>query len=124
MPNFDQEINVDLPDLVKTTLFQIAQEAIRNALKYAQARHILMEVYREEGKVCMKIADDGRGFTTPRRLTELARANHFGLLGISERVNSLHGEFEIQSHPFNGTEITIKLPAGVMINTVKEPSHD
>ena len=117
--NYDHEIDV-LSDHVKITLFRIAQEAIRNASKYAQARHILLTLNRDDNRVFMKIADDGCGFTPPQRLSELASANHFGLLGITERVNSLNGKFDIHSQPGKGTEITIRLPMVVLNNIEKE----
>ena len=54
--------------------------------------------------------DDGCGFRVPARLSELARAAHFGLVGMAERVDLLGGQLSIRSWLGVGTEVTARIP--------------
>ena len=120
---FDQGFD-SYSDPLKTTLFRIAQEAVRNALKYAQARHIFIILKREESTISLSIKDDGCGFEPPARLSELVRSNHYGLLGISERASTAGGRLDVRSRPGNGTEIVVTIPVIDTGDMVKELPHD
>jgi PAS domain S-box-containing protein len=91
-------------------LFRVAQEALRNAIQHAHARHIWIVLRQEDTGVQFQVRDDGRGFVVPPHLSDLMHANHFGLVGMSERVAWLGGQFAIQTHPGSGTTITVQLP--------------
>jgi signal transduction histidine kinase len=88
----------------------VAQEALRNALQHAQAQHIQIVLRQEGTGVQFQISDDGRGFVVPPHLSDLMHANHFGLVGMSERVAWLGGQFAIQTRPGHGTTMTVHLP--------------
>ncbi len=120
---FDQKFD-SYSDPLKTTLFRITQEAVRNALKYAQARHIFIILKRGESTISLTIKDDGGGFEPPTRLSELVRSNHYGLLGISERASTAGGRLNVRSRPGNGTEIVVTIPLIDTADMVKELPHD
>jgi two-component system sensor histidine kinase DegS len=56
------------------------------------------------------IEDDGRGFVVPPHLSQLVAANHFGLVGLRERVELLDGTLTIQTAPEQGCRIEVSLP--------------
>jgi signal transduction histidine kinase len=118
--NMDQ-VGTSLPQPVATCLFRAGQEALRNALKHAQAQHIMLNLRltppvpldvggEQRGSVTLSVRDDGRGFRVPVRLSELTWANHFGLVGIAERVSLIGGQLTLRSQPRLGTEVAVQIP--------------
>jgi PAS domain S-box-containing protein len=99
-----------LPSTVATCLFHVAQEALRNALTHARADQIRLTLGLDSGTVTVRVADDGTGFVVPPRLAALARRQHFGLIGLAERVEWAGGQLTIASAPGAGTIVTIQLP--------------
>jgi signal transduction histidine kinase len=91
-------------------LYRIAQEAINNARKHAQATNIEVTLVFENKFVHLKIFDNGVGFSLPSSLSELAQRGNFGLLGIQERVWSVDGTLDITSSPEKGTRLYVKIP--------------
>jgi len=96
-----------LPAPLETALFRIAQEALNNVAKHAQAQRVEVAMTRDRGGVTLRVADDGRGFDpqAPRPGT------HLGLWSMRERVEQLGGQFEVESAPGRGTKLTITIPA-------------
>ena len=105
-----EQTDVELSEPVRICLFRVSQEALRNILKHAGARHIQLHLYYVENEVVLDIRDDGCGFTVPERLSELTQSNHFGLVGMTERVAWVNGRLEIQSQPGQGTNILVQIP--------------
>ncbi|HEX7635385.1 MAG TPA: CHASE domain-containing protein [Noviherbaspirillum sp.] len=89
-----------------TTLFRILQESLTNVIRHANATHVVIEVYNEDGKLTMRIADNGVGLYSKMPKT----AHSFGLVGMEERVHALNGTFLIDSMPGKGTTLTIYIP--------------
>jgi PAS domain S-box-containing protein len=90
------------PD-IENNLLRIGQEALTNAIKYAHATIIHVELVYEETQCLLQIKDDGQGF----EVDQVYPTKGFGLLGMSERVEQIGGELIIQSHPNQGTEIIV-----------------
>jgi signal transduction histidine kinase len=90
--------------LVGQNLLRIAQEAIHNAIKHAEATQLRVKLTYELTAICLIIQDDGCGFE-PNTNT-----GGFGLMSMSERVSRLNGQFTIQSQLGKGTEIAVKIP--------------
>jgi len=100
----------DLPDLdlkVKTHLFRIIQEALSNILKHSQAKNSTIQLYGLENKIQLTIEDDGIGFN-PESIDQ-ATAHH-GMQNIEYRVNSLNGNFTVDSNQKSGTMLLITIP--------------
>ena len=91
-------------------LFRVAQEALRNISKHADAKHVNITLAYLRESINLAIGDNGCGFYPPANLGDLAFMNHYGLLGIQERVMSLNGQLEIESNVGQGTQIRISLP--------------
>lgn len=90
-------------------LYRIVQEAVTNALKYAEATEIDVEMWRTpEGRIGLKVADNGIGMN----ICNVDQSSHFGLLGIRERVQALGGSFALESADGAGTSINVEIPDG------------
>jgi two-component system sensor histidine kinase UhpB len=102
-----------LPPAVELTLFRVAQEALANIGRHAQAHQVRILLRREPGQVILRIQDDGQGLpegAAPQQETAVRGTDHFGLLGMQERVALLHGVFRLESAPHQGTTVTVMLP--------------
>lgn len=95
-----------LPDAVATALFRIVQEAFTNVQRYAAARSVHVSLRADGEQLILSVADDGCGFDP----AGIAAGEHFGLVGMRERVAALHGTLDIDSAPGEGTRITVHLP--------------
>ena len=99
----NSEVEDELPEEHKTTIYRIVQEALNNCSRHAQATTVQVSVRGQDGQILLNVQDDGSGFD-PRRVRGL------GLLGMEERVRHLGGTFEIDSLPGRGTLLHIALP--------------
>jgi len=100
-----------LSDEVELALFRIAQEALSNAQRHAQAKHVAVVLAFEDGRVRLVVQDDGRGFDPPERAADLVHHGHLGLMSMQERAEIVGGRLEIRSHPGRGTRIEVIVPA-------------
>ncbi|WP_047980842.1 sensor histidine kinase [Ornithinibacillus contaminans] len=85
--------------------FRLAQEAIQNAVKHAEASLITVKIEICSNNLNLTIADDGKGFDPT-----LKRDKSFGLMGMKERVEMFDGSMEINSTIGKGTKIIIRVP--------------
>ncbi|MEJ2600206.1 MAG: histidine kinase [Anaerolineales bacterium] len=99
-----------LPEEVTLCLYRVLQEALVNAQKHAQAKNVQIRFCIDNSHATLRIHDDGRGFTVPNNLGELVHRGHFGLVGIRERVESLHGRLDITSAPGRGCQVQVEIP--------------
>ena len=99
-----------LPHPTALTAFRIVQEAVRNAIRHAEAREITIRICGQSDFLRLQVIDDGCGFSVPPRLNELADRGHFGLIGLVERVDQAQGTIKIESEPGLGTTIKVTIP--------------
>lgn len=98
------------PD-VETALFRIAQEALTNALKYAEADTIQIRLTSDKKKITLVIADNGKGFDLSSVLKNRGRDGRgLGLLGMRERAELLAGTCHVESELGVGTHIQVEIP--------------
>lgn len=90
----------------ESALFRIAQEALMNCAKHADARHVTIELSCDAGHAMLTIEDDGAGFDLSSRGDPL-RCSGLGLLSMKERAEAFGGTFRIESSPETGTVITV-----------------
>jgi len=95
---------------VELALYRIAQEAINNVRRHAQAQHVEVRLDLDSELIHLAVEDDGRGFEMTASLSELAQRGSFGLMGIQERVELLGGRMAIHSHVVQGTRLEVWLP--------------
>lgn len=83
-------------------LLQIAREALSNALKHAQATAVTVTVTQQNNQVRLIVADNGRGVPD-----NAERSNHYGLIIMRDRAQSLRGDCQVQRRQSGGTEVTV-----------------
>jgi two-component system sensor histidine kinase UhpB len=88
-------------------LYRVAQEALTNVVRHAEASHALLELRVEEHTLVLVVRDDGRGFR-PEDVDERSS----GLSGMRERALLAGGSVTIASTPGRGTEVTLVVPRG------------
>jgi two-component system, NarL family, sensor histidine kinase DegS len=100
---------VHLSPQTELMLFRIVQEALTNVRKHAQASHVLIKANFLENSLQLSINDNGKGFLSPEKLSDLAAKGKLGLLGMQERVQLMGGVIKIESSPESGTSINIEV---------------
>ena len=95
-----------IPVEVASCLYRIAQEAIHNVVKHAQADYVRMSVSGDSRGIHLSIHDTGVGFDSEAEL----RRPGLGIVSMKERVLLVQGEFSIHSQPGQGTEVRVFVP--------------
>jgi PAS domain S-box-containing protein len=95
-----------VPDAAALCLYRVAQEALHNVAKHAQASHVGVAVRRAPPHLELEVSDDGCGFD----LSEARRTGGLGLISLEERVRLNGGTLRIESHSVNGTRVMVQLP--------------
>lgn len=96
-----------LPLHLEKQLYRIAQEALSNAIRHAQAHRIEVHLSTGPEQIELSIKDDGCGFEPDAVTNERA----FGLSGMRERVAAIHGRLDLLAQPGQGCEVRVRAPA-------------
>jgi two-component system sensor histidine kinase UhpB len=100
--NFDA-----LGETLNINLYRIVQESVTNALRHAKATKLDISLKQDsKGNLVLKIKDDGTGMN----ICNVDQSKHFGLLGMRERTQALHGSFNVDSEIGKGSTITVTIP--------------
>jgi len=102
------EIRVDAH--VATACFRVAQEAVTNIVRHAQARHARLDLHQQGPELQLAIRDDGTGFDVAAARERAVRGGSLGLLGMQERVLLMGGRLDLQSTPGHGATLVARLP--------------
>jgi two-component system NarL family sensor kinase len=94
-----------LPLRIELSLYRIAHEALNNVARHAHARLVKMWLDVAADRVHLVVEDDGRGFDPAR-----APKDHFGLIGMNERVKLIGGEMKLETSPHKGTRVEVEVP--------------
>lgn len=92
-----------VPDHQAIHMVNIAREALNNIYKHAHAGMALVRVTFEQGDVVMSIMDNGCGIGQ-----DSERPNHYGLMIMQDRANSLNGDYNIRQRDDGGTEVQVR----------------
>lgn len=95
---------------MELTLFRIAQEAMNNVRKHADADHVVTTVELTDSVVRLKVEDNGKGFNPPTLTDHPAAAGKLGLIGMHERARLLGGSLVVKSEPGKGTRVIVNVP--------------
>jgi signal transduction histidine kinase len=104
------DVSASLDTKTEGTLFNIIQESINNALKYAKAEHIWVRLKQTLTTLEVTVQDDGRGFELQKVLDSYDKRGSFGLLNIEERAKLIGGTSELHSAPGQGTTVRVVVP--------------
>jgi signal transduction histidine kinase len=96
-----------IPAPLASVLYRVAQEALRNAARHADARHVDVQLRHEGRRATLEVKDDGRGFNV--RDAERRRPG-MGLFSMRERVALVNGRLDVTSAPGRGTRIVATVP--------------
>jgi two-component system, NarL family, sensor histidine kinase UhpB len=101
----DIEVRLSLPEEafklsghLSTTLFRIAQEAINNIMRHANARVAEISLVVDQERVILKVGDDGQGFNPEHAAGQAVPLQHLGLLGIQERAALVGGKLRLNRY--------------------------
>ena len=97
----------DAPLEVKEAVYRIAQEALNNTVKHAQAERVELRLEQDADEILLEVCDDGRGFDPAGSFP-----GHLGLKSMRERIADLRGTLRIESTPGEGARIRAQVPPG------------
>ncbi len=106
-----------LDKVLELSLYRIVQELVQNALKYAHAHRLLVQLNYHETLLNITVEDDGTGFDP------LLPTSGTGLSNIKERVQIMEGFIELRSEPGNGTTIYLEIPIFTHSNIINHVSY-
>ncbi len=101
------EAGLDFGEPVSSALYRIAQEALTNVARHAQATEVRVSIRINGDKLVLTVRDNGRGFDPDA----VVGGKSYGVLGIRERAYTLGGAARIESHPGGGTTVEVIIPA-------------
>jgi len=112
------EVEVDVGPLptpidgdLSTLIFRVAQEALTNVLKHAQARHVVIRLaQRHDQWLQFLIVDDGRGVDVDAAFASASDGHSTGLASMRERVRLFGGRFTVVSRPGEGMQLRVLIP--------------
>jgi PAS domain S-box-containing protein len=99
-----------LDPMVETECFRVAQEALTNVVRHAQAKTVTVELHKENGQLHLRVRDDGVGFDMAPVREQAVRGTSLGLLSMEERASLAGGGLEFKSIPGQGTEVHAWFP--------------
>jgi signal transduction histidine kinase len=92
-----------LPLWVEEELYWIAQEALNNVVKHAQAQKVTVGLQFDDQGACLEVQDNGKGFDP----VTARQSGGMGLRGMAERAQRISGKLEIESVPGQGTRLKV-----------------
>ncbi|HEV8430081.1 MAG TPA: PAS domain S-box protein [Pyrinomonadaceae bacterium] len=110
------DVVLELPDQnqrfsreLETACFRIAQEALTNIVRHAQATKVLLQLVKDGNVLLLSVKDDGVGFDPERLRKRALRAATLGLISMQERAHAAGGTIKIDSAISKGTEVRFSL---------------
>ncbi|TDP02027.1 ATP-binding protein [Flavobacterium sp. 245] len=104
--DFDQRLD----SLIEINIYRLTQEAINNAIKYAESSHIIVQLSHSETLLSVIVDDNGKGFDINSVDKKRNSESGMGLLFMKERIQYINGRVFINSIPGEGTRITFNIP--------------
>jgi signal transduction histidine kinase len=111
-----EAIQADAPTAI--AIFRVAQEALTNVTKHAQATRIWITLKEDGNAVALTIRDNGRGL----KPEDLTKSGSFGVAGMRERATSKGGTFEVAPSTEGGTILKLRLPAATVARLEPAPN--
>jgi two-component system, NarL family, sensor histidine kinase UhpB len=102
------ELKDRLPRAIELACYRVAQEALTNIARHAEATAVQVDLCWQPGWIELRVADDGRGFDSAA--IPISRSGGLGLRGMRERLALLGGELAVESSPGQGTRLTARVP--------------
>ncbi len=113
-------VETRLPSEVETVVFRIAQEALNNIARHANAEDVSISLDFRDSLIVLEVEDDGKGFSPEEVLARRGDSASFGLMGMQERATLFGGSMQVESQPGEGTRLTATIP----VNGAKSNGQD
>jgi two-component system sensor histidine kinase UhpB len=110
--SLDHELPSDLGPSVTLAAYRVVQEGLINALRHAQATHVTIKLESQAGQMLVTVTDDGIGLPS-----SWSRPGHFGLRGLTERVEHLGGRLTVQNREPHGVCLIARIPLADVAST-------
>lgn len=104
------DFNVRLQSLTEINIYRITQEAINNAIKYAESTHILVSLTHSEDILSIVIDDNGKGFDPKKVKNVKSGDGGMGMTFMRERIKYIDGRLFLTSEEGKGTRVTLNIP--------------
>lgn len=104
------EIGMQLPPDLETACFRIAQEALTNAARHAQATRVKITLRQHGDALELTVQDNGAGFDVEQFRSPEKRRAHFGLVSMGERASLAGGQLDVEPAPGGGTVVRARFP--------------
>lgn len=108
-----------LPAETEREVLRVAQEAIHNVKKHSGARQMLVQLEYEPDRIVLEVQDDGRGVAMQQNAENLL--GRYGLTGMRERAEAIHGTLDVTSAPGEGTKVRLCAP---LPREVRQPTEE
>jgi signal transduction histidine kinase len=112
------DTNHRLPQKTENNIFRIVQEAINNAIKYADTKRIDVTLVQSDSEIVITVKDDGKGFD--EKMVEARSVNiesGRGFFNMYERTEYINGHLDVKSAPGQGTLVTLRIPVSVAVHS-------
>ena len=103
----------ELHPILRDEIYRIAAEALRNAVRHADAGRVEVDIRYDDGQFQLRVRDDGKGIDAAV-LANQGVEGHYGLRGMHERAALIGGKLAVWSEPGAGTEVELRLPASIV----------
>jgi signal transduction histidine kinase len=116
---FSQEVLIKVDESIlesiemgkQGVIFYIVEEAVNNARKHAQARHIWVNLHQlKQGLALLEIQDDGIGFDVAAVNRSYDQRGSLGMVNLKDRTELVNGVLDVQSVPGKGTRVQVFIP--------------
>lgn len=99
-----------LDSLIEINIYRLTQEAINNAIKYAESSHIIVQLSHSNSLLSIIVDDNGKGFDVAAVDKKRNSESGMGMLFMKERIQYINGRVFFKSIPGEGTRITFNIP--------------
>ena len=104
------DFNQRLDSLIEINIYRLTQEAINNAIKYAESSHIIVQLSHSNTLLSVIVDDNGKGFDINAVDKKRNSESGMGMLFMKERIQYINGRVFFKSIPGEGTRITFNIP--------------
>lgn len=117
LPELPAELDIApcrLAPHLEVALYRIAQEALQNVVKHADASHLVVRLAVRDDVICLRVSDNGNGFdpTAPVGDGDGHARLSYGMVGMRERAELVGGRVTVTSRPGSGTTVEVLVPLG------------
>jgi PAS domain S-box-containing protein len=108
--------DVRLAPEIETACFRIAQEALTNVARHANARQVRIELGQDDDVLVLSVKDDGEGFDVTTMRERAKSGGSMGVLSMQERATLIGGQLEIESIPGQGSIVCLRCPVRMRVD--------